>query len=78
MKTISLPFPLVSVQPFDFTHKLGICERIFTSRLAHHGICWVQTGASIPRKLDLSNRTHRWIVYGKYENPFRCQKFRLL
>lgn len=70
MKTISLPFPLVLVQPFDFPHKLGICERLFTSRLAHHGICWVQTGAGIPWKLDLSNRTHRWIVYGKYENPF--------
>ena len=70
MKSISLPFPLVLLQPLDFPYKLGICEKIFAPMLAHHGICWVQTGAGIPWKLDLSNRTHRWLVYGKYENQF--------
>jgi FkbM family methyltransferase len=70
MKTISLPLPLVLLQQLDFPYKLGICEKIFASLLSKHGICWVPTGAGIPWKLDLSNRTHRWIVYGKYENPF--------
>ncbi|HEY9851391.1 MAG TPA: FkbM family methyltransferase [Leptolyngbyaceae cyanobacterium] len=67
----SLPIPLTCLQPFDFPHKLGICEQLFGSTLASQGICWVQTGAGIPWKLDLANPTHRWIIYGKYEGaPF--------
>lgn len=74
----SLPLPLTWLQPFDFPHKLGICERLFGGAIAPQGICWVQTGAGIPWKLDLANPTHRWIVYGKYEGaPFLewAQKF---
>jgi FkbM family methyltransferase len=71
MKTITLPLPLTWLQPFDFPHKLGICERLFGNSLARHGICWVHTAAGITWKLDLSIVTHRWIVYGKYEGaPF--------
>lgn len=66
MKTISLPPLLRKLQGVDFPHKLGICERLFGRVLKAHGICWVQTGAGIPWKLDLTNATHRWIVYGKY------------
>ncbi|MEM9922932.1 MAG: FkbM family methyltransferase [Cyanobacteria bacterium P01_D01_bin.50] len=67
MDTISLPMTLTWLQTLDFQHKLGICERIFGRGLACEGICWTQTGAGIPWKLDLTNPTHRWIVYGKYE-----------
>lgn len=67
MKTISVPLPLHWLQPFDFPHKLGICDRLFGDAIAHHKICWVQTAAGIPWKLDLANPVHRWIVYGKYE-----------
>jgi len=67
MKTVSLPAPLTWIQPFDFPHKLGICEKFFAKAIASQGICWVNTGAGIPWKLDLTNPTHRWIVYGKYE-----------
>lgn len=73
-----LPLPLTWLQPFDFPHKLGICERLFGSLIAPQTTCWVQTGAGIPWKLDLANPTHRWIVYGKYEGaPFLkwAQKF---
>ncbi len=71
MKTISLPLPLVWLQPFDFPHKLGICQRLFGRMITDHGICWVQTAAGIPWKLDLTAPPHRWIVYGKYEGaPF--------
>lgn len=59
--------PLSWLQVIDFPHKLGICERLFGRMLAPQGICWIKTGASIPWKLDLTNPTHRWIVYGKYE-----------
>jgi FkbM family methyltransferase len=62
-----VPLLLSWLQPSDFPHKLGICERLFGKAIAQQGICWVQTGAAIPWKLDLRNPTHRWIVYGKYE-----------
>ncbi|WYL93967.1 MAG: FkbM family methyltransferase [Gloeotrichia echinulata IR180] len=67
MRTIALPLPLAWIQSLDFPHKLGICERMFGQTISSHGICWVKTGAGITWKLDLTNPTHRWIVYGKYE-----------
>ncbi|MFB2898175.1 FkbM family methyltransferase [Aerosakkonemataceae cyanobacterium BLCC-F50] len=69
MDTISLPFGLPWLQPFDFPYKLGICDRIFGKAIVNQRICWVQTAAGIPWKLDLANPVHRWIVYGKYEGP---------
>ena len=69
MKAVSLPRLLTWLQPHDFPRKLGICERLFGRHLSRHGICWVNTAAGIPWKLDLANPTHRWIVYGKYESP---------
>lgn len=67
MHTVSLPPLLAWLQEIDFPHKLGICERIFGRALSRHGVCWVYTGAGIAWKLDLTNLTDRWIVYGKYE-----------
>jgi len=67
IKRIRLPWLLSMLQPLDFPHKLGICERLFGKRLNPHGICWVKTAANIEWKLDLSDSTLRWIVYGKYE-----------
>jgi FkbM family methyltransferase len=67
MNIVSLPLPLTWLQPLDFPHKLGICDRLFGSMISQHGVCWVQTGAGIPWKLDLSNPVHRWVVYGKYD-----------
>lgn len=56
---------------FDFPRKLGVCERLFGTSIARHGVCWVETAAHRNWKLDLQNPTHRWIVYGDYEGgPF--------
>lgn len=67
----TLPFLLRLLQRIDFPHKLGLCERLFGDDLTAMGICWVETAAGIPWKLDLRNATHRWIAYGKYEGaPF--------
>lgn len=66
-KTIPLPTFLKLLQPVDFPHKLGLCDRVFSKSLAAHGVCWVRTSAGLDWKLDLSSHTHRWIVYGKYE-----------
>jgi FkbM family methyltransferase len=64
---IHLPLSLRFIRQFDFPHKLGICERLFSNQLRKNGICWVETAAGPVWKLDLSNSTHRWIVYGQYE-----------
>jgi hypothetical protein len=65
--TESIPLLLTLLQPIDFPHKLGICERLFGKAIAPLGICFVKTGSGLVWKLDLANPTHRWIVYGKYE-----------
>ena len=67
MEAVALPRLLTWLQPYDFPRKLGICERLFGRRLSRHGICWVQTAAGLVWKLDLTNATDRWIVFGKYE-----------
>jgi FkbM family methyltransferase len=68
---IALPRLVRLLQRYDLPKKLGIFERLYSKRLARHGVCWVQTAADIPWKLDLAEATHRWIVYGKYEGaPF--------
>lgn len=72
MKTIpciKLPVGVRLLQAIEFPHKLGIMERLWASKLAHAGICWCQTAAGLPWKLDLRGSTHRWIVYGQYEGP---------
>jgi FkbM family methyltransferase len=66
-KTIALPSALRWLRRLEFPHKLGICERLFGDRLRRFGTCWVETAAGITWKLDLTNPTHRWIVFGKYE-----------
>jgi FkbM family methyltransferase len=70
IETISLPLVLKWLQPHEFPHKLGICERVFGKKIALNQVCWVDTAAGIPWKLDLTNPTHRWIVYGYYEGKF--------
>lgn len=66
-RIIALPFALPWLRRLEFPHKLGICERLFGAQLRKSGICWVETAAGIRWKLDLTDPTHRWIIYGKYE-----------
>jgi FkbM family methyltransferase len=67
IQVAQLPLAIRLLQRVDFPHKLGFCERLFSSYLSRLNICWVNTSAGIPWKLDLANSTHRWMVYGKYE-----------
>jgi FkbM family methyltransferase len=69
VKEVRLPWSLRLFRRCEFPHNLGICERLFSARLEHHGVCWVKTSVGPQWKLDLANSTHRWIVYGKYEGP---------
>jgi FkbM family methyltransferase len=66
-KAMALPPALRWIRSLEFAHKLGICERLFGDRLSKFGTCWVETATGITWKLDLTNPTHRWIVFGKYE-----------
>ncbi len=66
---LSLPPLLRALQRVEFNRKLGLCDRLFGRTLASHGIAWVRTARGPVWKLDLTNWTHRWIVYGSYEGP---------
>ncbi len=66
-RPLPLPRLLRLAQRWSFSHKLGLCERMFGPFLSRQGIAWVRTSAGPVWKLDLGNATHRWIVYGDYE-----------
>jgi FkbM family methyltransferase len=66
---LSLPPLLRLAQRWEFPRKLGFCDRFFGRALVAGGVAWVRTAAGPVWKLDLSNPTHRWIVYGWYEGP---------
>jgi FkbM family methyltransferase len=55
------------VRRFSIPRKLGLFERIFGQQLAPKGVGWVSCWNGVTWILDLSDPTHRWIVYGKYE-----------
>jgi FkbM family methyltransferase len=67
IEVAKLPLLIRGLQHIEFPHKLGLCEKLFAQRLAKLGVCWVKTAPGPNWKLDLSNSTHRWIVYGYYE-----------
>jgi len=69
MNPISLPSTLKIIRKLSFPKKLGLCDKIYGRTLATYGSSWVLTSIGIPWKLDLRNPTHRWIVYGLYQDP---------
>jgi FkbM family methyltransferase len=73
---VRLPPFLGALQTWEFPHKLGLCERVYGTSLRAAGIVWVRTAPGILWKLDLSNPTHRWMVYGSYEGPGFWRWFR--
>ncbi len=56
------------LRPLQFPRKLGLCGRLFGRALAGRGVTWVDLGG-IAWKLNLANPTHRWMVFGEYEDP---------
>ena len=53
-------------QSLRFPRKLGFGELIWSRSLASHGVTWVAF-SGLKWKLNLANDTHRWLVYGEYE-----------
>lgn len=58
---------LRALQSVEFPKKLGLCEKLFGSRLREKGVCWTTASNGVLWKFDLANPTHRWILYGDYE-----------
>ena len=52
----------------SFERKLGVGELLFGRALALRRTTWIDFGG-IRWKLNLANDTHRWLVYGEYEEP---------
>lgn len=73
---LRLPLSLRALRHWEFPRKLGLCERIYGASLHAAGVTWVRTAPGLCWKLDLSNPTHRWMVYGSYEGPGFWRWFR--
>ncbi len=71
-----LPLALRVLQAWEFPRHLGLCERLFGRRLAALGVTWIRTAPGLVWQLDLTNATHRWVVYGSYEGPGFWRWFR--
>ena len=71
-----MPLSLRALRNWEFPRKLGLSERIYGASLHAAGIAWVRTAPGLCWKLDLSNPTHRWMVYGSYEGPGFWRWFR--
>ncbi len=67
MKPIKLPAGLKLLRMIPFPRKLGILSRLYGKALAHQGICWVTASNGVTWRLDLGDKTNRWIVFGDYE-----------
>lgn len=57
-------------------HKLCLLERVYGRRLGRSGVCWVKCANGIPWKLDLSDPTQRWCVFGDYEGAVQMDWIR--
>lgn len=66
-KLIPLPPLLRVMRKFAMPKKLGLMESVFGDKLASNGTGWVECSNGVVWKLDLTDPTHRWIVYGDYE-----------
>ena len=66
-QVIKLPLGLSLFRALPLPRKLGILEKIYGRYLGKQGIQRVKTSNGVIWKLDLSEVTHRWIVYGDYE-----------
>ena len=73
---IHLPLGLSFLRRLQFSHKLGVMEKIYGGFLGKRGVQWVQTSNGVVWKLDLSDVTQRWIVYGDYEGHLQMQWIR--
>jgi FkbM family methyltransferase len=69
LQPVRLPLIVRMFQRLALARKLGIGERLFSGALKRLGVCWVRAACGVTWKLDLRNPTHRWIVYGDYEDP---------
>lgn len=66
---IPLPAPLRLLRRLAFPRKLGIMDKIFGPTLRRLPIGWYEIHPGGFWKLDPSNATHRWMVYGDYQGP---------
>ena len=67
INTIAIPLSLRMMRKLKIPKKLGFLESLFGSTLAAQGTGWVKCSNGVFWKLDLTEPTHRWIIYGDYE-----------
>jgi len=66
---VPLPLLLRLLRRLAFPHKLGVLDKIFGNTLRRQPVGWFEIHPGGLWKLDPSNATHRWMVYGDYQGP---------
>lgn len=66
-RPIDLPIGLKILRRLPVPHKLGVLDKLYGKTLLKFGECWVQAANGVIWKLDMSDGSSRWIVYGDYE-----------
>jgi len=69
----TLPFGLAFLRALPLPRKLGFLERIYGQKLSSLGVATVSLSNGFVWKLDLTEVTHRWLVYGDYEGPLQME-----
>jgi len=65
---VRLPLGLQLMRKVNPPKKLGLLEVLCGNTLATLGVEWVERANGIIWELDLGDPTHRWIVFGDYED----------
>lgn len=71
-----LPASLLLLRSLPLPRKLGILERIYGARLSSRGVAKVLLSNGCTWTVDLSDITHRWLVYGDYEGSLQMRWLR--
>lgn len=64
-----MPAGLAFLRRLAFPRKLGFLEKVYGRSLRRLGVAWIQCSNGVVWKLDLTDPTQRWIVYGDYQGP---------
>lgn len=73
---LQLPWSLRLLRRLPLPRKLGLLERLFGARLAEVGVAWVSCANGLVWKLDLSESSQRWCVFGDYEGAIQMNWIR--
>lgn len=76
MNGLPRPWGLRILRGLPLPRKLGVLDRLDGKRLASSGVAWISVSNGVRWKLDLTDPTQRWIVFGDYEGSVQMRWIR--